>query len=60
MGFWNNWNRKKIDADDLFEQGERHYNNEEYEKAKDVNWHTFYVDKNFDYNKFIDALKGKL
>ena len=33
MGFWNNWNRKKIDADDLFEQGERHYNNEEYEKA---------------------------
>ena len=26
MGFWNNWNRKKIDADDLFEQGERYYN----------------------------------
>ena len=36
------------------------YNKDEYEKSKDINWHTFYVDKNFDYNKFADALKGNL
>lgn len=36
------------------------YNRSEYEKSKEINWYTFYIDENFEYDKFIDAIKGEL